>query len=253
MTRKLLKLLRSAATTFAICTAALASASASKALTLTAAYLNIDGSGSISASDFQLQKNAYVNLLSGVRTDGSIALGVLQFSSSVADVFGLTLIDSVAKRDNLLASLNAMTQNRGSTALGPGIEFAATSLTTSFACDDTEVNCLIDASTDGFGNTGINQVTAAANAVASGVDQVNCLGVGPSANCNFVAGTDAFAVTADSFNDFQRALRTKLATEGIVDRDPGNNTSAVPLPAAGWFLIVALGGLTALSRRKAAL
>lgn len=240
---------RAYAVVFSASAAVVGGLSASNAATLTAAYLNIDGSGSISTSDFQLQRDAYVNLLGGVNTDGSIAVGVLQFGSTVSEVFALRTIDSVATRDSLVAAVAGMTKISGSTALGPGIEAAATALTGAFNCNEGDIKCLIDVSTDGQGNVGTNQVTAANAAVAAGVDQVNCLGVGFVANCNFVAGTGAFSVTADSFADFERALRTKLSSEGVIP--PGPNPSVIPLPAAGWLLMAGLGGLAAVKRRKA--
>lgn len=249
MLTELTSSVRASAIAAGVIAAVLSGASVSKAATLTAAYLNIDGSGSISKSDFLLQKNAYTNLLGGVNTDGSIAIGVLQFGRSVSEVFPLKTIDSVATRDNLVAAVDGMTKTGGSTALGPGVQTAAAALTGGFSCKEGDIKCLIDVSTDGYGNVGTDQITAANSAVAAGVDQVNCLGVTSGAKCNFVAGAGAFSVTVDSFADFERALRTKLSTEGVVP--PGPNPSPVPLPAGGWLLLAGLGGLAVMKRRTA--
>ncbi len=61
---------------------AMGAADRAEASTLkTAIVLSVDGSGSISSSNFTLQTSAYANLLSTIDTDGSIAIGVRQFST----------------------------------------------------------------------------------------------------------------------------------------------------------------------------
>src|SRR6185437_1491620 len=74
--------------------------------------LLIDGSGSISSGDFALQRTGYINSLTALLpTDGSVALEVLQFSSSpnVQTVFALQGI-GVAEKASLLTALAGMTQ-----------------------------------------------------------------------------------------------------------------------------------------------
>ncbi len=49
----------------------------------TALSIVIDGSGSISGSEFAVQRTAYANVLNDlVPTDGSVVLNVIQFASS---------------------------------------------------------------------------------------------------------------------------------------------------------------------------
>ncbi len=81
--------------------------------------LGIDGSGSISAADYVLQRDAYVNALTSLLpADGSVAVGVWQFSSNVTKEFSFTLIDTEAKKTALLTAIGGMTQPGGSTAIG---------------------------------------------------------------------------------------------------------------------------------------
>lgn len=192
-----------------------------QAVPTTELALGIDRSGSISSTDFALQRDAYANVLADTSVlpqDGSVAIGVWSFGATVIEHFSLAAIDG-SNIGSLITAINNMTQvNSGATALGPAIEAATAALTGSGNDGATK---LIDVSTDGFGNTGTDQVTAANNAIAAGVDQVNCLGVGSGANCNFEAGAGSFSVTVSSFGDFEAALEDKIRRE----------TGQVPAPA----------------------
>lgn len=181
--------------------------------------LGIDGSGSISSSNFTLQKNGYVNALTSLLpTDGSVAIGVWQFSSGVTQEYGFQVIDSAAKKTALLSAISGMTQLNAATAIGTAITTATTAIT-GFGLANLE-RSVIDISTDGVNNTGISPITAANNAITAGIDQVNCLGIGAGANCGFIAGTGSFSMTAASFADFQSAISTKLAREiGVPEPD----------------------------------
>lgn len=183
--------------------------------------LAIDGSGSISTSDFALQRNAYATVLnSTIPTNGTIGVGVWQFGSTVTQAFAPQLISSAADLTNLINAVNGMVQDDGSTSLGPGIQAAASGLLTLGTLADTHI---IDVSTDGDGNTGINQVTAATNAIAAGIDNINGLGVGGAANLNFVMGPQSFGVQVSSFQDFQTALSSKIKRETNSVPEGGNS------------------------------
>ena len=225
-------------------------ASAAALLALTSAAhgvvflgLAIDGSGSISGANFALQRNAYASVLANdIPTDGSVGVGVWQFSSSVSQVHATTLINSQAALDSLVASLNAMTQLGGGTNIGIAIDAAANSILAAGGAGDKYV---IDVSTDGFGS---GAVTAATNALAAGVDNVNGLGIGAGANLNFVMGPDSFATQVASFADFETALSQKIKTE--TGQTPnGPPTAGVPEPSAA-FPILLLGLATYIRRRR---
>jgi hypothetical protein len=195
--------------------------------------LGIDASGSMSNAEYQLQVDAYANVLGGLLpADSSIALGVYQFGANVQQVFSLQVIDAAAKA-NLLATLGGLTRagiNTGATNIAGTIQ-AAEAAILGFGLGNITEKAIIDISTDGFWNTGGDPSVAAANAIASGINQVNCLGVGGGADCSFIAGVDSFALAVGSFADFQGALQTKLERE------------IAPIPEPGAALLFGLGAL----------
>lgn len=175
--------------------------------------LNIDGSGSISSSNFDLQQDAYASVLNAlIPTDGTVAIGVYQFGNSTVNTeYVFQTIDDGGDLTALVAAINAMTQLEGGTPLGPSIDQATADMV-AYGLGNLD-KAVIDVSTDGVGNQGTNQVTAATNAIAAGIDQVNCLGIGGGANCNFEMGVGSFEVTVASFQDFEDALRGKIRRE----------------------------------------
>ncbi|PZQ58822.1 MAG: hypothetical protein DI544_13360 [Sphingomonas taxi] len=205
--------------------------------------LAIDDSGSISSANFLLQKSGYVAALSDptvLPLDGSVAIGVVKFSSSVVNVFTTQQITS-ANIGALIAALNGMTQSGGSTNIAGAIATLTTQITTNAFVSDRQV---IDVSTDGENNVG-NLALARSNALSAGIDQINCLGIGAGANCGAVqAGAGSFSVNA-TFGNFEASLRRKIQIEV---------SGGVPEPATWAMMILGfavVGG--ALRRRRVGL
>lgn len=212
----------------------LAAVFAASAQAITYLGLGIDRSGSISAGDFALQKGAYAAALGNATVlpqDGSVAIGVWSFGETVIQHFALAPITG-ANVAALVAAINGMTQvSSGATALGPVIQTMQAALSP-FA-NNANDKTIMDISTDGAGNTGINQVTAATAAIAAGIDQINGLGVGGAANLNFVMGVGSFGVQVNDFGDFQAALEQKLRRETGQVPDAGSSLLLMALGLAG--------------------
>lgn len=181
--------------------------------------LAVDASGSINATNYALQRNAYLGVLGSslITTDGTIAIGVIEFGFNVQTVFNLTVIDSVATKNSLLAAIAGMNRNginTGATSIGSAINAAQAMLAGS---NHANANQVIDVSTDGFNNAGDN-VANAMNAANAAGTVVNCLGVGASASCAFMntaanVGLGGFSILAPDFESFEDALTRKIAQE----------------------------------------
>ena len=202
--------------------------------------LTIDGSGSMSTAEFNLQKQGYVTALTNLlNTDGSNAIGVWLFSSAVTPVFTLQTIDSAAKKTALINAINGMVQPATNTAIGQSIIDAMNAIT-SFSganCLANSGKCLIDVSTDGVNNVGATPQSATNTANAAGI-KVNCLGIGPGADCSWNnAGLD---FTSNNFAAFTAAITSKLTVELTPTPEP------ITMSLFGTGLI----GAAALRRRK---
>jgi hypothetical protein len=200
--------------------------------------LAIDGSGSISASDFTLQKNAYASVLTDLSVmplDGTVAIGVKLFGTSVTNVFTMAVITN-ANIGALIAAINGMVQPASSTNIAGAIDAFTTEI---FSNGITSSKQIIDVSTDGFNNVG-NLVTSKTNALTAGIDQINCVGLGGGADCaSVVAGSGAFIENAATAADFKDALKRKITIE----------IRGVPEPGT-WMMLIFGFGLAGMTLRR---
>jgi len=227
---------------------ALAAAAAACALAFTPAAqavpielaLVLDASGSINSTEWNLQRNAYSNALASVvPIDGSVAISVVRFATTASVVRPLTVISSAADRTALSDFFDTLAQsgNGGNTCISCGILTGEGTLT------GTADRSLIDVSTDGVFNVGVNPAGPAGTAgtaewaVANDADAVNALGIGVMPN--FAAGAGSFNMSAPDFAAFETALTDKLRRE----------TGTVPEPGSVALLLAALG-LGAMGRRR---
>lgn len=216
--------------------------------------LAIDTSGSISTSEYDLQRSGYSQAFQSAAVQnaiaaapgGSIAATFVQWSSSTQQQqsIGWTLINNAASANAFAASVQALTRPfSGGTAVDAAINFSAGLFDTDF----TSSRKVIDISGDGASNVANTQAARDA-AVGAGIT-INGLPIGSQAIVNFyqdsvIGGPGAFIEAAADFSAFADAIGLKLEREIIstVIPVPG----ALPLLASG---LLAFGWFT--RRRKA--
>lgn len=218
--------------------------------------LAIDGSGSISSSDFALQIDGYVDAFSDPNFFSTvvepspfddIAVGVYQFATGVTEEIAFTTISSQADADALATLIGSITQADGATNFVDTVNTITSDIFSNAIDSDRQV---IDFSTDGVPTTGGGQtdsIAAADAARANGIDAINSLGVGGGADISFLeAFSDAdnvdpddntgFVIAVDSFDEFAPAVADKLVAE--ITEPP----EEIPFEAEGTMGLVALGG-----------
>lgn len=219
--------------------------------------LLVDVSGSVDATEYNLQKQGYINAFNDAviqanitSLTGGIAVTYIEWSGSTQQSVEVpwTLITDATSSAAFATAIGGATRNfSGSTAPGSAINYT-TPLFSSNAYEGAR--WVIDVSGDGEQNDGANTaaarnafLTAATGAGASGT--INGLCIGGTSLCNWyqanIVSAGGFLVQANDFADFDGAVRSKIGREII----------GVPVPATAALLGIGLMAVGAIRRRKA--
>jgi hypothetical protein len=191
----------------------------------TALVLAMDVSGSVSETNFRMQRDGTAEALESDRVMraiggggyGQIAVAVTQWSDAAHLTVPWIIVRSPADARRLAEALRDTARlMRGSTAIGSAIRHAVEQFRD---CPCVSDRLVVDVSGDGRRNSGIPMERARLAAEALGVT-VNGLAIRNDEpdvarwyDENVRMGLDAFLIEAESFADFARAIRIKLETE----------------------------------------
>lgn len=215
--------------------------------------LLVDVSGSISFTEFNLQRAGYSNAFRtpGIKSQitstdngrlGRIAVNMIYWSSAnqQAEVVGWTLLDSPAACDAFADAIDGASRLfSDDTSVQGALDFARPRFNTNNFDGFRKV---IDISSDGTNNstTPGRTVALARTETLAVVDTINALVIGGADlltyyTNNVIGGDNAFALRAENFESFSSTIFRKLTFE---------------IPAPGSLALVGLGGLVAMRRRR---
>lgn len=184
--------------------------------------LIVDGSGSMSEEEFQLQVEGLAQAVADpgiVPQNGSVVISVVQFSAGATVEVVPTLIDSPTSANEVADLIRAISFQNGSwTRMDAAINLCMEQFS------DGSREWIIDMSTDGDENGGSDAIGARDAAVAVGLDVLNALGVGDNIDVDFLEELvwpqpasapyePGFVDTADDFTEFAQAMGAKISGE----------------------------------------
>ena len=203
--------------------------------------LLVDTSGSVTAAEYALQRDGYMNAFLNATVQaniatltGGIAVLYMEWSGTAQQVVKQNWIhiSNAAQATAFANTIGTFTQAfSGSTAPGSALNFATPLFGTETGGADNgfeSARQVIDVSGDGAQNAGANTLAARNAALAAGVDTINGLAILGEAGLatfyqnNIVGGTNAFLEIAANFTDFQDAVTRKIGREIINVPEPGS-------------------------------
>ena len=188
----------------------------------------IDGSGSMSAAEFQQQLDGTAAAIENsliVPQDGTVRVSVFQFNSNASIDVSPTVI-TPATAANVATAIRGIVQIPALTNMSACINLASSTILSAVPASTRQI---IDMSTDGRPTQPTlpispeSVVTVAANAAqTSGIDALNALLIGNLTDSQFMAGlvfpqpdggNNGFTVKIDNFNEFADAIAQKIRRE----------------------------------------
>lgn len=229
--------------------------------------LVVDESGSVNETEWELQRDGYVNafksatIQNAIVASGGIAVSYIQFDAAATAGIGWTLLNDAASI-NLFADTIAGLARFGDSGTGVAgaIRLAASTFGTEVGLADNgfeSTRQIIDVSGDGRENqsgAANNTITGEIGdaAIAAGIDRINGIVISPLGEAGLLAfyqtqvqnGPDSFTVVADDFDDFAGAVNNKIFREVTGEVPEGGSAVWMGLLAIG-----SLAGLRAAARR----
>ena len=189
----------------------------------------VDGSGSITSSDFSIMLNGIADALVNpkcVPHNGTLELTVIQFGSGATVEVAPKLINSLTDAQNVASVIRNIVKDDGGTDYEAGFDLAIA--TVRFALSRQ----LINITTDGAPNSESGAIAARQRALNAGFDEIDAEGIGLSvANGRSAPTTNDPAVVNDPIS---------FLRDNIVYPQPGllSPPATWPPNKAGWVRLV---------------
>jgi uncharacterized protein YegL len=203
-------------------------------------FFLVDGSGSISSSDFELQKEGLAEAIKdSTAQDGRVSVCVIQFSDYARLEVPLTTITSQSVADSISANIMTMRQINGGTNMSGAFDLAVANFPSVPAKRQ-----VIDLSTDGVPNRGYDPMVARDAAVSAGFDEVNTLGVGTEIDETLLrdlvypqpsTSAPGFYIAAVDYKEFKAKMKEIIKE---VRRGPSSGQAAAAGAAASAAVVV---------------
>lgn len=176
---------------------------ASAATVDTVLSLVIDVSGSIDSTEYNLQMEGYEKAfrdsdIQNAITDtsngrnGSIAVNLIQFSSSAVERLGFFVIDSASKAIDFADDIGSLARPGGigsQTDIASGMDLATSTINAWLNDSSNSANrAVMDVSGDGERNNGDAPSSARDNALANNIDAINAIAI-QSTHCKPISTT----------------------------------------------------------------
>lgn len=210
--------------------------------------LLMDVSGSISNTDFAIQRDGYRDAFNDAAvqaaiaaTPNGVAVSLVQWSDGQQLTIGWQLLQTAGDATSFAASINSMGRfASGSTGTTSAVNYAAGLLSGN---NYTGARSVIDVSSDGFDNTAAGcadfnntclALQAARNSfLADTTHAINALWIADGSNyttatllnygsTNLVGGTNSFQLAVTGSSQFDIAIRNKLVQEITQVPEPGS-------------------------------
>jgi hypothetical protein len=242
----------------ALCLAALTTFSANANLLVDVELqLLTDVSGSVNSTEYNLQRQGYIDafrnsevidsILAG--SNGSIAVQYIEWSGNTeqSNQIDWFLIDSAASANAFADAIAATSRAfNGGTGIAAAINYGAGLFSTNTFDSLRQV---MDVSGDGVENRSGDVAGARDAALAGEVDTINGITIGTASGLgsfyqsNVIGGTDAFHLHATTFETFSAGIKTKLKREIIA--------AQIPEPSSIALMGLAIIGLFGANRKRA--
>lgn len=164
-----------------LASAALVFCGAVSAAPVTQLGFALDGSGSVSSSNYNLLRSGLSAALAGLPTDGTVEITVVAYGSNTSTIVTPTVL-TPATLAGIQSAINTHSKDNGSTNTSGAINALTAAMTASVHFSDPGTRSVINLATDGVPDSQSASVAAALAAKNAGIDALSIEAIGSGVN-----------------------------------------------------------------------